>query len=99
MMDSSYLILTDSGGVQEEAPSLGKPVLVMRNHTERPEAVKAGTVRLVGTDKEMIVREVKRLLENRTHYLRMSRAHNPYGDGKSSMRIVRSVWSYLSKAR
>jgi UDP-N-acetylglucosamine 2-epimerase (non-hydrolysing) len=94
MMDSSYLILTDSGGVQEEAPSLGKPVLVMRNHTERPEAVKAGTVRLVGTDPKKIVREVRKLLNDRSHYLSMSRAHNPYGDGKSSERILRAIWKF-----
>ena len=95
LMDKSYLILTDSGGVQEEAPSLGKPDLVMRNHTERPEAVKAGTVRLVGTDTRKIIREVERLLHNRKTYLTMSRAHNPYGDGKSSGRIVRALDSYL----
>lgn len=89
LMNESYLILTDSGGVQEEAPSLGKPVLVMRNHTERPEGVKAGTVRLVGTDKGKIVREITRLLKDRHHYDRMSRAHNPYGDGKSCPRIAR----------
>jgi UDP-N-acetylglucosamine 2-epimerase (non-hydrolysing) len=89
LMNESYLILTDSGGVQEEAPSLGKPVLVMRNHTERPEGVKAGTVRLVGTDTKRIVREITRLLNDRRHYDRMSRAHNPYGDGKSCPRIVR----------
>lgn len=95
LMDRSYLILTDSGGVQEEAPSLGKPVLVMRNHTERPEAVRAGTVRLVGTDRDTIVRNVRRLLRDRTVYLRMSRAHNPYGDGKSSPRIVKAIRKYL----
>ncbi len=95
LMDSAYLILTDSGGVQEEAPSLGKPVLVMRNHTERPEAVKAGTVRLVGTDKNKIVREVRALLHNRRLYATMSHAHNPYGDGKSSPRIVRAIQKYL----
>ena len=96
MMDQSYLILTDSGGVQEEAPSLGKPVLVMRNHTERPEAVRAGTVRLVGTSRETIVREVERLLHDKATYTRMSRAHNPYGDGKSSPRVVRGIAKYLN---
>jgi UDP-N-acetylglucosamine 2-epimerase (non-hydrolysing) len=95
-MDRSYLILTDSGGVQEEAPSLGKPVLVMRNHTERPEAVRAGTVRLVGTDQAKIVREVKRLLHDRAAYRKMSRAHNPYGDGKASPRIASAIKRYLT---
>ena len=98
LMDHAYIILTDSGGVQEEAPSLGKPVLVMRNHTERPEAVKAGTVRLVGTDSRKIVREVSRLLHDENHYTTMSRAHNPYGDGKSSGRIVRAIGDYLADA-
>ncbi len=88
LMDRSYLIVTDSGGVQEEAPSLGKPVLVMRDTTERPEAVDAGTVRLVGTSREAIVRETSRLLEDRVEYERMSRAHNPYGDGRAVQRIV-----------
>jgi UDP-N-acetylglucosamine 2-epimerase (non-hydrolysing) len=95
LMDASSLILTDSGGVQEEAPSLGKPVLVMRNRTERPEAVKAGTVRLVGTSSRKIVTEIERLLTDRSAYLTMSRAHNPYGDGKSSGRIVRALRTYL----
>ena len=95
LMDVCTLILTDSGGVQEEAPSLGKPVLVMRDHTERPEAVKAGTVRLVGTSSRKIVNEIERLLTNRHAYLTMSRAHNPYGDGKSSSRIVRALRTYL----
>lgn len=95
LMDVCYLILTDSGGVQEEAPSLGKPVLVMRDHTERPEAVKAGTVRLVGTSSRKIVAEIERLLTNRNAYLTMSRAHNPYGDGKSSGRIIRALRTYL----
>jgi UDP-N-acetylglucosamine 2-epimerase (non-hydrolysing) len=99
LMDTCHLILTDSGGVQEEAPSLGKPVLVMRNHTERPEAVKAGTVRLVGTSSRKIVDEIERLLTNRRAYLTMSRAHNPYGDGKSSGRIVRALKSYLRVTR
>jgi len=97
MMDQSYLILTDSGGVQEEAPSLGKPVLVMRNHTERPEAVRAGTVKLVGTSTATIVREVSRLLHDRTVYMRMSRAHNPYGDGHSSPRIAKRIQQFLTK--
>ncbi|HTO94245.1 MAG TPA: UDP-N-acetylglucosamine 2-epimerase (non-hydrolyzing), partial [Bacteroidota bacterium] len=93
--DASFLILTDSGGVQEEAPSLGKPVLVMRNHTERPEAVRAGTVRLVGTSEERIIREVERLLTDRRAYVAMSRAHNPYGDGRSSGRIVSALRTYF----
>lgn len=88
MMQHSYLILTDSGGVQEEAPSLGKPVLVMRNTTERPEAVEAGTVRLVGTDAQSIVKNVNSLLKDESLYLEMSHAHNPYGDGRASQRIV-----------
>ena len=87
LMDASYLILTDSGGVQEEAPSLGKPVLVMRDTTERPEAVKAGTVKLVGASREKIVNSVDLLLSNEKVYKDMARAHNPYGDGKASLRI------------
>src|ERR1019366_4913637 len=81
LMGRAYLILTDSGGVQEEAPSLGKPVLVMRDTTERPEAVDAGTVILVGTNEKKIVGETIKLLDNPRHYQRMTRAHNPYGDG------------------
>ena len=88
IMDKSYLIITDSGGVQEEAPSLGKPVLVMRNTTERPEAVEAGTVKLVGTDPQKIVAEAQKLLDDTKAYDAMSKAHNPYGDGKASKRIV-----------
>ncbi len=88
LMDKSYFIITDSGGVQEEAPSLGKPVLVMRDTTERPEALKAGTVKLVGTDKELIVKEAMRLIEETFEYERMSKAHNPYGDGKACEKIV-----------
>ena len=88
LMSRSYIILTDSGGIQEEAPSLGKPVLVMRDVTERPEAVEAGTAKLVGTDVKKIVRETQRLLTDQEYYLEMSRAHNPYGDGKASDRIV-----------
>lgn len=88
LMNSSYLILTDSGGVQEEAPSLGKPVLVMRDTTERPEAVAAGTVELVGTDSKRIVEQVSRLLNDAFEYEKMTRAHNPYGDGKAVSRII-----------
>jgi len=88
LMNRAHLILTDSGGVQEEAPSLGKPVLVMRDTTERPEAVDAGTVRLVGTDIQVIVREVSRLLDDSAAYDQMAFAHNPYGDGKACDRIV-----------
>nr|WP_044025483.1 UDP-N-acetylglucosamine 2-epimerase (non-hydrolyzing) [Roseobacter litoralis] len=88
LMARSKIILTDSGGIQEEAPSLGKPVLVMRDTTERPEAIEAGTARLVGTDPEMIVSTTSELLQNATAYETMSTAHNPYGDGKASERIV-----------
>ena len=88
LMSRSYLIITDSGGIQEEAPSLGKPVLVMRDSTERPEALAAGTVKLVGTDSKMIISEVQNLLDRVTDYNRMSEAHNPYGDGKASEKIV-----------
>lgn len=88
LMSNSYLIITDSGGVQEEAPSLGKPVLVMRDTTERPEAVEAGTVILVGTDKKKIVEETNALLSKDTLYKKMSELHNPYGDGEACKRIV-----------
>ena len=88
LMQNSYLVLTDSGGVQEEAPGLGKPVLVMRDTTERPEAIDAGTVRLVGTDIKIITKEVQQLLDDESLYRQMSRAHNPYGDGKASQRII-----------
>lgn len=88
LMTQSYLILTDSGGIQEEAPSLGKPVLVMRDITERPEAVIAGTVKLVGTEVESIVSEVRNLIINQAAYKEMSRAHNPYGDGFACKRII-----------
>lgn len=88
LMQSSYLIITDSGGIQEEAPSLGKPVLVMREKTERPEALEAGTVMLVGTQIEKIVNCVAHLLEDKAHYQKMSEAINPYGDGKAAQRIV-----------
>jgi len=88
LLNRSYIVITDSGGIQEEAPSLGKPVLVLRDVTERPEAVEAGTVKLVGTKEEVIVQECANLLENEKSYAVMSRAHNPYGDGKASQRIV-----------
>lgn len=88
LLKHSHLVLTDSGGIQEEAPSLGKPVLVMRDVTERPEAVAAGTVRLVGADRGRIVANVSELLENEASYAAMARAHNPYGDGKACARIV-----------
>ena len=88
LIDHSQLIITDSGGVQEEAPSLGKPVLVMRETTERPEAVDAGTVILVGTNVKKIVGEANALLQNAEKYEFMSKLHNPYGDGKASKRIV-----------
>jgi UDP-N-acetylglucosamine 2-epimerase (non-hydrolysing) len=87
LMDLSYLVLTDSGGIQEEAPSLGKPVLVMRDRTERQEALKAGTVKLVGTKKKDIVRAVSELLTNNEKYANMSRIHNPYGNGEASQNI------------
>lgn len=88
LLNNSYLVLTDSGGIQEEAPSLGKPVLVMRETTERPEAVESGTVVLVGTDIENIIENVTRLLENETYYKKMSYSYNPYGDGNSCRKIV-----------
>lgn len=91
LMNRSHLIITDSGGVQEEAPSLGKPVLVMRETTERPEAVAAGTVKLVGTSRDEIVRQCERLLTDPDAYLAMSRAHNPYGDGQAVARIVNTL--------
>lgn len=95
LMDRSTLILTDSGGVQEEAPSLGKPVLVMRDTTERPEAVEAGTVRLVGSDSACIIGGLRDLLDNRDSYLAMTRAHNPYGDGKACDRIVEACLGWV----
>lgn len=91
LMSKAYLILTDSGGVQEEAPSLGKPVLVMRDTTERPEAVEAGTVSLVGTDSEKIVSQAITLLTDKQAYDKMSFAHNPYGDGKACARIIEAI--------
>ena len=91
LMNQSYLIITDSGGVQEEAPSLGKPVLVMRDTTERPEAVEAGTVILVGTDSNKIIKETQLLLDNSNEYESMSGLHNPYGDGKACQRIIEFI--------
>jgi UDP-N-acetylglucosamine 2-epimerase (non-hydrolysing) len=97
LMRRSHFLLTDSGGIQEEAPSLGKPVLVMRDSTERPEAVDAGTVKLVGTDPCRIVSEAVRLLEDEAEYCRMTRIHNPYGDGHASERIVSIIAGRLIK--
>jgi UDP-N-acetylglucosamine 2-epimerase (non-hydrolysing) len=88
LLDISNLMLTDSGGVQEEAPALGKQVLVMRETTERPEGVEAGTARLVGTNPDRIVTEAERLLDDETAYASMARAHNPFGDGRSACRIA-----------
>jgi UDP-N-acetylglucosamine 2-epimerase (non-hydrolysing) len=93
-MGQARLILTDSGGVQEEAPSLGKPVLVMRESTERPEAVEGGTVRLVGTDKELIIRETERLLTDEKAYKSMASKSNPYGDGQAAARIVQVLKTF-----
>ena len=90
-MNKSYIILTDSGGLQEEAPSLGKPVLVLRDTTERPEGIEAGTLKLVGTDEELIYSETKKLLEDKKVYQKMSEAHNPYGDGLASKRIADEI--------
>ena len=88
LMKRSKIIITDSGGVQEEAPSLGKPVLLMRDTTERPEAVDAGTVLLVGTNEDLIVSKALDLLNNEDNFIKMSKLHNPYGDGLASKRIV-----------
>ena len=92
LMEKSAIVLTDSGGIQEEAPGLGKPVLVMRDTTERPEALEAGTVKLVGTDYDMIVNEVSGLLDSQEYYEKMSKAINPYGDGKACSRIVKALY-------
>ncbi|MCY1507900.1 UDP-N-acetylglucosamine 2-epimerase [compost metagenome] len=98
LMSQAHIILTDSGGIQEEAPSLGKPVLVMRDTTERPEAVAAGTVKLVGTDVSSIIKELSRLLDDDSAYQAMSVAHNPYGDGKACSRIIEGLLSVKSPA-
>ena len=95
LMRRAHLLITDSGGIQEEGPSLGKPILVLREKTERPEAVEAGTVKLVGTNRENIVNQAVQLLENREMYDAMARVHNPYGDGEASERIGRLIHSYF----
>ncbi|MEY8699831.1 UDP-N-acetylglucosamine 2-epimerase (non-hydrolyzing) [Streptococcus ferus] len=94
----SYFIMSDSGGVQEEAPSLGKPVLVLRDTTERPEGVEAGTLKLVGTDKESVKKAMIELLENQSEYSRMSQAQNPYGDGRASQRIMDAIAHYFTSS-
>jgi len=99
LMRRAYLLITDSGGIQEEAPSLGKPVLVLREKTERPEAVAAGTVKLVGTDTGRIVHEAERLLDDETEYARMARIHNPYGDGHASDRIRQAIETLFANRR
>ncbi|SEE00317.1 UDP-N-acetylglucosamine 2-epimerase (non-hydrolysing) [Arthrobacter alpinus] len=95
MISIAHIVLTDSGGVQEEAPSLGKPVLVMRDNTERPEAVEAGTVKLIGTDEDVIVAQVTRLMQDSQHFEAMALAVNPYGDGKAAMRTVAAIEQLL----
>lgn len=97
LMRRAYLLVTDSGGIQEEGPSLGKPILVLREKTERPEAVQAGTVRLVGSDENRILAEAGKLLDDPEDYLSMSRVHNPYGDGRASDRISTVIRSFFSK--
>ena len=92
LMEKAAIVLTDSGGIQEEAPGLGKPVLVMRDTTERPEALAAGTVKLVGTNYDKIVNEVSGLLDSQEYYEKMSKAVNPYGDGKACSRIVKALY-------
>jgi len=99
LMRKSRIVVTDSGGLQEEAPSLGKPVLVLREVTERPEAVRAGTVRLVGTNKNKIIREVSWLLKDRRHYSKMANAINPYGDGRAARRILQGTKWYFGLTR
>ena len=99
LMNKAELVITDSGGVQEEAPSLGKPVFVMRDTTERPEAVEAGTVILVGTNTATIVDEANRLLNNKEAYDMMSKLHNPYGEGNSSKKIVDFIWCQNKNAQ
>jgi len=96
LMSKSYIILTDSGGIQEEAPSFGKPVLVLRNETERPEAVEAGVAKLIGTNRQRIFEEVKQLLEDKEKYEKMVKSINPYGDGRASERIVKKILHYFN---
>jgi len=98
-MARAHLILTDSGGIQEEAPSLGKPVLVLRDTTERPEAIAAGTVKLIGTDEDDVYRETKLLLDDQEEYNRMSNAVNPYGDGKASERIIQGILHHFGRIK
>jgi UDP-N-acetylglucosamine 2-epimerase (non-hydrolysing) len=97
LMRRAHILLTDSGGIQEEGPSLGKPILVMREKTERPEAVEAGTVRLVGTDEDRIVGQAELLLDDREEYERVARVHNPYGDGHASPRISDAILSFFRR--
>lgn len=97
VMKMSHIVLTDSGGIQEEAPALGKPVLVLREVTERPEATAFGTARLIGTDPQQVKSEVNLLLDNQDAYLKMANAVNPYGDGMAARRIVQAVKSYFGK--
>jgi UDP-N-acetylglucosamine 2-epimerase (non-hydrolysing) len=99
LMRRAHILITDSGGVQEEGPSLGKPILVLRDKTERPEAVEAGTVRLVGTDPQRIVSETIRLLEDSQAYRKMARQHNPYGDGHAAERIAQKIAASLGVGR
>lgn len=96
LMSKIYIILTDSGGIQEEAPSLGKPIFVLRDETERPEAVEAGVVKLIGTNKERIVSEVNIILTNKDKYMEMAKRINPYGDGKASQRIIKKILCYFN---
>ena len=95
LMSKSYLILTDSGGIQEEGPSLGKPVLVMRNTSERPEAIDAGTAKLVGTNKDIIIREVERLLRDKGEYKKMALHVSPFGDGTAGKKILEGLIKYF----
>lgn len=97
LMDRCYMVLTDSGGLQEEAPHLGKPVLVLRNVTERPEAVDAGTLKVIGTDRDTIFKETSGLLDNAKEYVKMANAVNPFGDGRASQRIVKALLYYFNK--
>lgn len=95
LISRSYMVMTDSGGIQEEAPSLGCPVLVLRTETERPEAVDAGTVKVIGTDRDTVVKEASLLLDDKNEYERMARSVNPYGDGHASERIADAVTEYF----